>query len=126
MMVLFCQCVSDCAEATIGAYLLSCGPLAAASLLVWFEILPAEINHVMTSPAVNCIYEENLGAGESVLQAINKHLHRKSAILNNKNNKKGVLTFVIIFQVLIKSKVFWATGSRTDLCCCRRSLIPRA
>jgi hypothetical protein len=52
--------------------------LAAASLLVWFEILPSEINQVMTSPAANGIYVENLGAGDSVLQVVNKHLHRKS------------------------------------------------
>jgi hypothetical protein len=67
--------VSDCAEAIIGAYLLSCGPMAAASLLVWLEILPDEIKQVMVSPAASCIYEENLGVGDSVIQALNKNLH---------------------------------------------------
>lgn len=62
----------------IGAYLLSCGPSAAASMLVWFEILPEEILQVMTSPAASCIFEENLGAGESVAKAVGKHLHRNS------------------------------------------------
>ncbi|XP_059487782.1 endoribonuclease Dicer-like [Neocloeon triangulifer] len=72
--------VSDCVEALIGTYVESCGPIDAAALLVWFEILPQTVTAIMTSPSKSCVNLENMESRSSVEEHVNMHLPRVSSI----------------------------------------------
>ncbi|XP_065351685.1 endoribonuclease Dicer-like [Cloeon dipterum] len=63
--------IADSVEAILGAYIEACGPIAAAKVVSWFQILPESAPSVMTDPVPCNIKNKNVRDAE---KEINSHL----------------------------------------------------
>ncbi|XP_065349266.1 endoribonuclease Dicer-like [Cloeon dipterum] len=88
------KALSDTVEALIGAYVESCGYVAAADLLAWFGIVPASLKSLLTKPPVFTFYQDCLDPGVELSSEINRfvpNMKRLEEVLGYKFQNAGYL-----------------------------------